>query len=334
MADVQVEDGYTRVAHPILEALALAPFNASQQKLMLHVIRITYGWNRRDCELSYSAAAKATGLARSSVGAALGELVSEGVLEMISEPGFRTPASYRLRKDPRTWGRFACCPPSLPPPVSGQPDSTEAPDYTGQPDSPPGRTVRSEPPDSTGQPDTTVPASRTVRSSKPAPALGSEGPKDSERKERQKNPTQLPRARAGDRAKLVEFLGADEQAKAAVEAMDTSAPHTELWAANVSALYGRSPSDELVYRGVAESDRPPILRTALLRYAGTDQPYAGHFFRRILTTVISEQRTPLEGGDGNSSDGARGTRRAARGETRAKPAGAGGRGRVRFSPEA
>src|SRR5690606_40851439 len=106
MADVQVENGYTRIAHPILEALALAPFNAAQLKVLLALIRETYGWQQKDAAISYTRLEAATGLHRDTVRNALRSLIREGVVIVVREATFTEPAVYRLQKDPHKWGRY------------------------------------------------------------------------------------------------------------------------------------------------------------------------------------------------------------------------------------
>src|SRR5690606_3949932 len=113
MADVQLEHGHTRIAHPILEALALAPLTAAQLKVLMVLIRETYGWGRRDAQVSLGAFAAATGAHKTTVQRALQPLIDEGVVIVVEPATFSAPATYRLEKDARKWGRFAVTPPSL-----------------------------------------------------------------------------------------------------------------------------------------------------------------------------------------------------------------------------
>jgi phage replication O-like protein O len=47
VASPQVENGYTRLANDLYEALGRAPFNRREYKLLHAVVRDTYGWNRK-----------------------------------------------------------------------------------------------------------------------------------------------------------------------------------------------------------------------------------------------------------------------------------------------
>jgi len=50
----QIEDGYTRIANELLEAMMAAKFTARQWKVILSIVRKTYGYNKREDDLSAS----------------------------------------------------------------------------------------------------------------------------------------------------------------------------------------------------------------------------------------------------------------------------------------
>ena len=52
MADVQLENGYTRIANELLEAIYSAGFTATQLNIIFVIIRNTYGFSRNDHTLS------------------------------------------------------------------------------------------------------------------------------------------------------------------------------------------------------------------------------------------------------------------------------------------
>lgn len=60
MADVQLENGYTKIANIILEALARQPLNGTQRRILDVVFRYTYGFNRKEHELSLTFISAAT----------------------------------------------------------------------------------------------------------------------------------------------------------------------------------------------------------------------------------------------------------------------------------
>jgi hypothetical protein len=112
-AGVQKEHGHSPIAHPILEALAAAGFSASQYAVLLVLIRETYGWSRRDAAISLGDFAERARAHKTTIQRALEPLIAEGVVLVIEPATFTGPATYRLQKDPREWGRFSVTPPSL-----------------------------------------------------------------------------------------------------------------------------------------------------------------------------------------------------------------------------
>lgn len=62
MANPQLEDGYTRIANELLEAICKFPFNGSQFRILLFLIRKTYGWHKTTDKIAYSQWVKGTGL--------------------------------------------------------------------------------------------------------------------------------------------------------------------------------------------------------------------------------------------------------------------------------
>lgn len=54
MAGPELSDGFTRVAHEVIEEVARHKFNGTQLRILLIVWRQTYGWRRKSAELSAS----------------------------------------------------------------------------------------------------------------------------------------------------------------------------------------------------------------------------------------------------------------------------------------
>jgi phage replication O-like protein O len=61
VADVQVENGYSRIANEILEHMARIKLSPTQYRILFVVWRYTYGFNRKEHELALSFMANATG---------------------------------------------------------------------------------------------------------------------------------------------------------------------------------------------------------------------------------------------------------------------------------
>jgi phage replication O-like protein O len=61
MANVQLENGYTKIANEILEEVAKIKLSPTQYRLLLVIWRFTYGFNRKEHNMSLKFFSKATG---------------------------------------------------------------------------------------------------------------------------------------------------------------------------------------------------------------------------------------------------------------------------------
>lgn len=80
MANPQLEDGYTRVANEILEAMAKVKLSPTQYRILFIVWRYTYGFSRKSHHLSLSFLAEATGCDRRSLQRDLKRLIDWNIL--------------------------------------------------------------------------------------------------------------------------------------------------------------------------------------------------------------------------------------------------------------
>jgi len=76
----QIEDGHTRIANELLEAIIAFDFSKRQLKVVLFVIRKTYGYNKKTDQMSISQISAGTGLNHSATVNAVAELVELGVV--------------------------------------------------------------------------------------------------------------------------------------------------------------------------------------------------------------------------------------------------------------
>jgi phage replication O-like protein O len=103
VADVQLENGYTRIANELLEAVCLTPFIATHLKIILLCWRFTYGFGRKQAELSVSFISKATGISRRYVSEGLNELIKSKVLTVIHESTYSKPRIIAFNKNYKEW---------------------------------------------------------------------------------------------------------------------------------------------------------------------------------------------------------------------------------------
>ena len=80
MANPQLENGYTRIANEILEELAKFPFNGSQLRMILFLLRKTYGYRKKTDKISLSQWEKGTGLNKRTIQRELIQLEAMNVI--------------------------------------------------------------------------------------------------------------------------------------------------------------------------------------------------------------------------------------------------------------
>jgi len=76
----QVEDGHTKIANELLDIIVKTDFSKRQYKILLFVIRKTYGWNKSEDDISRSQIVEATGLKNPHVTTTIQELLNQNVL--------------------------------------------------------------------------------------------------------------------------------------------------------------------------------------------------------------------------------------------------------------
>lgn len=102
MADPQVENGYTRIATELLEALMRMDMPGAELRIALVVARKTYGWQKLKDQISLSQFCQETGMTRTRVIRAIKNLVRYSVLGSIT--GDTSHAStYWIIKDYDKW---------------------------------------------------------------------------------------------------------------------------------------------------------------------------------------------------------------------------------------
>lgn len=80
MASPQLENGHTRIANEILEALARLPIASNHWQVLFCIIRKTYGFNKKADWISNSQIETSTGLCSSVVSRALRQLVARKII--------------------------------------------------------------------------------------------------------------------------------------------------------------------------------------------------------------------------------------------------------------
>ncbi len=115
MADVQLEHGHIRIANMLYDAIVDASFTDTQRRIVLAIVRLTYGWRQKTVTISLQELTRKLGMDEVSGGfrRSLRELLDNGVLRCVSAGGGAMTATYAMQKDFTQWGRFSVAPARL-----------------------------------------------------------------------------------------------------------------------------------------------------------------------------------------------------------------------------
>lgn len=103
MANPQKENGYTPISNELLEQIYRRRFSASQLKILLLVIRFTYGFNRKTATLSNTFIAAGTGMHEITASKEVGTLLRDNVLKLYKKPSFHNSRVIGINKDYEGW---------------------------------------------------------------------------------------------------------------------------------------------------------------------------------------------------------------------------------------
>jgi phage replication O-like protein O len=106
MSTPQLENGYTKIATEIMEALIKYRIPGEQMQCLLFIIRKTYGWHKKEDEISLSQFMEATGLIKPSVCRAINNLKLKNVI-FVSKKANRTHPTYSFNKKHTEWKALA-----------------------------------------------------------------------------------------------------------------------------------------------------------------------------------------------------------------------------------
>lgn len=100
MADVQLEQGWFRIATKLAKAFARVYFSPYESQVIWELLISTYGYNRKAAYLTPSLIAQYTGISRSNVSHTLKRLITRNVVVRID---YARGAKYHIQKDFDKW---------------------------------------------------------------------------------------------------------------------------------------------------------------------------------------------------------------------------------------
>jgi len=79
-ASPQLEQGYTRLANELLEAIIRYPFSGAQLRVFFTIIRNTYGWNKKKHLATFSYIRCLTGISERHIKRIIKQLVQDNII--------------------------------------------------------------------------------------------------------------------------------------------------------------------------------------------------------------------------------------------------------------
>ncbi|MBQ8960879.1 MAG: replication protein, partial [Ruminococcus sp.] len=107
MADPQLENGYTRIANELLEAVCRLNISGSELRILLYIIRRTYGFSRIFAEIPLSEISAALGIRREHIQKALKKLSGKNIIDLRTGNGSR-PQTISIVKNYEEWAVENC----------------------------------------------------------------------------------------------------------------------------------------------------------------------------------------------------------------------------------
>ncbi|MCR4321305.1 MAG: replication protein [Candidatus Brocadiaceae bacterium] len=102
MANPQIENGFTRIANVLLEALIKAEMSGHCFRLTLLILRKTYGFNKREDTISLTQMAKISGMSKSRCSQII-NILEDIKIVTVSEYCNGLTKKYRFNKDYEVW---------------------------------------------------------------------------------------------------------------------------------------------------------------------------------------------------------------------------------------
>lgn len=107
MANPQVENGFTAISNELLEAIYKADITKNEMRVLLCIIRHTYGYQRKCGEFPRSFLKEETGLSEARITESLDGLKGKNII-IVKDAEGRKPKEISIQKDYEKWGNVSC----------------------------------------------------------------------------------------------------------------------------------------------------------------------------------------------------------------------------------
>lgn len=96
-------DQFTKISNELMENIPYFKFNGTQLRILFAILRYTYGFSRKSCELSLKFLADATGIHKDQVKRELNTLIKANVIKVVKEASFNSTREIGFNKDYDQW---------------------------------------------------------------------------------------------------------------------------------------------------------------------------------------------------------------------------------------
>lgn len=100
MADLKLEKGYTKIPNVLLEALPQAGLCGSEYRIIISIIRKTYGWNKTSDWISVTQLSKMTNIRTNHINRTVNRLVEKRI---ILKKKLKGRCYYSIQSDCKKW---------------------------------------------------------------------------------------------------------------------------------------------------------------------------------------------------------------------------------------
>jgi len=101
MANPQIENGYIKIANEILDQLIRLKLSNYEFRVLLYIIRRTYGFNKKKEQITLAQFSRATGIRRQHIHRSLKKLESRKII--VISTNSKNRATYRFQKNYEKW---------------------------------------------------------------------------------------------------------------------------------------------------------------------------------------------------------------------------------------
>ena len=107
VANPQLSNGYVRIANELLEAICQLDVSGSEMRILLYIIRRTYGFNKDYAEIPLSEISAAVGMRREHIQKMLKRLSAKNIIDLRTNSGTK-PQTISIVKNYEKWAVELC----------------------------------------------------------------------------------------------------------------------------------------------------------------------------------------------------------------------------------